>query len=331
MRYVCAMFKFAHISDIHLGPLPKLTLRELFSKRITGFVNWHRNRRKHLFVNTLDLLLSDLKTKEPDELLITGDLVNLATKIETRLAREWLDTIGDPHDTTVVPGNHDAYVPGAHDKSVAAWYPFIKSDDDPHDWPEDDHIFPTYRVRGPIAIIGCSTSNATPPFSASGFFSPRQARETVDLLKRAGEQGLFRVVMIHHPPIHGAAASHKRMIGIRRFAAAISTGGAELVLHGHTHLNTVYWLKSQHSQLAGPSPAKIPVVGIASASQGPGGHKPRAAYNLFTLTGEPGHWNLLCERYGLTEKGDGIALDDSRLFSGSLPIASEIPETAGLV
>jgi 3',5'-cyclic AMP phosphodiesterase CpdA len=317
------MFKFAHISDIHLGPLPKLSLRELFSKRITGFVNWHRNRRKHLLVNTLDLLLSDMKTREPDQLVITGDLVNLATKIETRLAGEWLRTIGDPYDTTVVPGNHDAYVPGAHDKSVNEWYPFIKSDDDPAEWPEDDHIFPTMRRRGPIAIIGCSTSNATLPFSASGYFGSRQARETVNLLKKAGEEGLFRVVLIHHPPIRGAAASHKRMLGIRRFAAAISTGGAELVLHGHTHLNTVYWLKSHHGQ--------VPVVGIASASQGPGGHKPPAAYNLFTLSGEPGRWNLKCDRYGLTEKGDGIALEDSKLFFGEEPATVSVPEAARML
>ncbi|RWX79401.1 metallophosphoesterase [Neorhizobium lilium] len=305
------MFKFAHISDIHLGPLPQLTFRELFSKRITGFVNWHRNRRKHLFVNTLDLLLSDLKTREPDQLMITGDLVNLATKIETRLAGEWLRTIGEPENTTVVPGNHDAYVPGAHDKSVNEWYPYIKSDNDPDEWPEDDHIFPTMRRRGPIAIIGCSTSNATLPFSASGYFGSRQARETVNLLKQAGEEGLFRVVLIHHPPIRGAAASHKRMMGIRRFGAVISTGGAELVLHGHTHLNTLYWLKGREKQ--------VPVVGIASASQGPGGHKPRAAYNLFTLTGEPGNWNLLRERYSLTENGGGVALEDSKVFYGAIP------------
>lgn len=323
MRYVCAMFKFAHISDIHLGPLPKLTLRELFSKRITGFVNWHRNRRKHLFVNTLDLLLSDLKTREPDQLVITGDLVNLATKIETRLAGEWLCTIGDPYDTTVVPGNHDAYVPGAHDKSVNEWYPFIKSDDDPAEWPEDDHIFPTLRRRGPLAIIGCSTSNATLPFSASGYYGSRQARETVNLLKQAGEEGLFRVVLIHHPPIRGAASSHKRMLGIRRFTAAISTGGAELVLHGHTHLNTLYWLRSQSGN--------VPVVGIASASQGPGGHKPRAAYNLFTLSGEAGAWNLLCERYGLTERGDGVALDNSRLLYGHEPATMSIPQVARML
>ncbi|WP_117193762.1 metallophosphoesterase family protein [Rhizobium terrae] len=317
------MFKFAHISDIHLGPLPKLTMRELFSKRITGFVNWHRNRRKHLFVNTLDLLLSDLKTKAPDHLVVTGDLVNLATGIEIRLASEWLETIGDPVETTIVPGNHDAYVPGAHDKSVEAWYPFIKSDDDPHQWPEDDHIFPTYRRRGPLAIIGCSTSNATPPFSASGYFSPRQAREMVNLLKRAGDEGLFRVVLIHHPPIRGATSSHKRMLGIRRFAAAISTGGAELVLHGHTHLNTIYWLRSPHGQ--------VPVLGIASASQGPGGHKPRAAYNLFTLSGEPGAWNLLCERHSLTETGDGVTLDNSRLLYGEFPATVSIPEAARML
>lgn len=323
MRYVSAMYKFAHISDIHLGPLPRLTLRELFSKRITGFVNWHRNRRKHLFVNTLDLILSDIKAQQPDHLMITGDLVNLATGIETRLAGEWLRAVGDPYETTVVPGNHDAYVPGAHDRSVAEWYPFIKSDDDPAEWPKKDHIFPTYRERGPIAIIGCSTSNATPPFSASGYFSARQARETVNLLKRAGEKGLFRVVMIHHPPIRGAASSHKRMIGIRRFNAAVSLGGAELVLHGHTHLNTVYWLKGHGGD--------VPVVGIASASQGPGGHKPRAAYNLFTLTGNPGNWNLSCERHSLTEGGDGVALETSRMFYGEAPAIPITPEAIRMV
>ncbi|MDO1585336.1 metallophosphoesterase family protein [Rhizobium oryzicola] len=318
------MYKFAHISDIHLGPLPRLSLRELASKRITGFVNWHRNRRKHLLVNTLDLLLSDLRLKEPDHLMVTGDLVNLATKIEIRLAGEWLRSIGEPLETTVVPGNHDAYVPGAHDKSVREWYPFIAGDQSPTDWPDGEHVFPTYRRRGPIAIIGCSTSVATPPFAASGYFSARQARETVNLLRQAKDDGLFRVVLIHHPPIRGAASQHKRMIGIRRFAAALSLGGAELVLHGHTHLNTLYHLKTHQGD--------VPVVGIASASQGPGGHKPPAAYNLFSLTGEPGAWHLVCDRYGLTPDAQGISLQQRRLLYGNeaailLDIAPALPST----
>ncbi|MCM2477702.1 metallophosphoesterase [Rhizobium sp. CG5] len=263
------MFKLAHISDIHLGPLPSMTFRELASKRITGYVNWHRNRAKHMITGTLDLLVDDMRAREPDHLAITGDLVNLATGIEIRAAAKWLQETGGPLQTSVVPGNHDAYVPGAHDKAMSAWYDFVKGDDDPLIWEKDFKLFPTIRRRGPVAMIGCSTSIATPPFAATGYFGSRQARETVELLKAAGKEGLFRVVMIHHPPIRGAASSHKRMIGIRRFAAAVFTGGAELVLHGHTHLNTLYWLQG-HGK-------RVPVVGIASASQGPGGSKPPAA------------------------------------------------------
>ncbi len=302
------MFKLAHISDVHLGPLPKLTFRELASKRITGFVNWHRNRRKHLFTDTLEKLLDDLEAKQPDHLAITGDLVNLATGIEIRAAADWLEEVGEPSSVSVVPGNHDAYVAGAHDKAMNAWYPYVRGDGDPEEWDEDRKIFPYMRVRGPVALIGCSTSIATPPFSATGYFGRRQARATAELLKKAGEMGLFRVLMIHHPPIRGAAATHKRMIGIRRFAGAVATGGAELVLHGHTHLNTVHWLNTHHGL------DHIPVVGIASASQGPGGKKPRAGYNLFNISGEQGAWNVTCERHSLNETATAIEFEDVRVF-----------------
>jgi 3',5'-cyclic AMP phosphodiesterase CpdA len=302
------MFKLAHISDIHLGPLPRLSIRELASKRITGFVNWHRNRRKHLFGGTLDILLQDIASKNIDHLAVTGDLVNLASGLEINTAAEWLTTVGDPTFVSVVPGNHDAYVPGAYEKSMRAWYPYVRGDLAPAEWGEEGHIFPYLRIRDRVALIGCSTAVATPPFAASGYFSPRQARETVNMLRAAGEAGLFRVVMIHHPPIRGATSFYKRMIGIRRFAAVVSTGGADLVLHGHTHLNTLYWLRGQ----TGP----VPVVGIASASQGPGSQKPPAAYNLFTISGAPGAWDLKAERFSLNPMGDGVSAESTDILHG---------------
>ncbi len=300
------MFRLAHISDVHLGPLPALTFLELFSKRITGFVNWHRNRRRHLFANTLDIVLDDIERHDPDHLAITGDLVNLASPLEITAVRQWLSKAGTPENVSVVPGNHDAYVRGAYEKTTRAWYPYMRGDDAPPEWQENRHVFPYMRVRGPVALIGCSTAVPTPPFSASGYFGSRQAHETVKLLQAAGDAGLFRVLMIHHPPIAGATSLHKRMLGIRRFAATVSRGGADLVLHGHTHLNTVHWLPSREKP--------VPVVGIASASQGPGGHKPPAGYNLFEISGSPGNWNLMRERYALTPDGLALTLAETTRF-----------------
>ncbi|SIQ27161.1 3',5'-cyclic AMP phosphodiesterase CpdA [Rhizobium sp. RU20A] len=303
------MFKLAHISDVHLGPLPRLTIRELASKRITGFFNWHRNRRRQMFGDTLASVLADIDTKDPDHLVITGDLVNLASGREITAVSDWLAAAGKPDMISLVPGNHDAYVPGAYERSTAAWYPYMRGDIAPESAADIEHCFPYLRVRGQVAIIGCSTAVATPPFAASGYFGRRQARETVNMLRAAGEAGLFRVVLIHHPPIRGATSMHKRMLGIRRFAATVRAGGAELVLHGHTHLNTVYALKGQTNS--------IPVVGIASASQSPGGHKPPAGYNLFTITGSPGHWQILRERHELTGDGTKLRLAETTRFGSA--------------
>jgi 3',5'-cyclic AMP phosphodiesterase CpdA len=295
------MFTLAHISDIHLGPLPNLTLGELMSKRITGYVNWQRNRRKQLFGNTLELLLEDILTRAPDHMAVTGDLVNLATEIEVEAAAQWLANFPDAENVSVVPGNHDAYVRGAVDKVIHRWRHWMRGDDHRGEWLSHSQVFPYLRTRGKVALIGVSTATASPPFMASGYFSSRQARALATTLHQTGEAGLFRVVMIHHPPIRGAIANYKRMIGIRRFAAALHLSGAELVLHGHTHLNTLHWLNGRDG--------KVPVVGIASASQGNGGKKPPAAYNLFKISGERGAWSLQHQRYGLNPAGVGFSLD----------------------
>lgn len=276
------MFRLAHISDIHLGPLPALSLRELASKRITGYVNWHRNRRKRLFGGALELLLEEIEQLAPDHVAVTGDLINLATNAEIAAATAWLQAAGAPDELSLVPGNHDAYVPGAYEKICKAWRPWMTGDDRPVSH-SGDTLFPYLRIRGPVALIGVSTANATPPFMASGYFGRGQARRLVDHLRDAGERGLFRIVMIHHPPIRGATSWHKRMVGIRRFAAAMRTGGGELVIHGHTHLNTVHWLTTRHDR-------RLPVVGIASASQGHSSGKPSAALNLFEVEGRAGAW-----------------------------------------
>lgn len=286
------MFRLAHISDIHLGPLPRITARELASKRITGYVNWHRNRRKRLFGNILDSLMEEIRATDPDHLAITGDMVNLAAAAEINAITHWLAAAGDPHDVSLVPGNHDAYVPGAFKKICAAWRPFMLGDEGPVSV-SGDNLFPYLRRRGDVAVIGVSTATASPPFMASGFFSPRQAADLTKLLTHS--EGLYRVVLIHHPPVRGATSHYKRMIGIRRFAKVLKTAGAELVLHGHTHLETLYWLDGKDGQ--------VPVVGVPSASESPGGKRPASGYNLISIDRSNAGWHARLQRFGLESSG----------------------------
>jgi 3',5'-cyclic AMP phosphodiesterase CpdA len=289
-----SMFRLAHISDIHLGPLPRLTTRELATKRITGYVNWHRNRRKRLFGKVLELLREELQAAAPDHIAITGDLINLGSRTEIETVIGWLQETGSPDFVSVVPGNHDAYVPGAFKMLCSQWQSYMQGDEHLVSV-AGDHHFPYVRRRGKVALIGLSTAHATPPFVASGLFDRHQALRLRNVLEETAADGLFRVIMIHHPPVRGATRPYKRMFGIGRFGEVLADHGAELVLHGHTHLDTLYHLPGKTGT--------VPVVGVPSASEGHGGSRPPAGYNLLTIDGTPGSWTCRLERHGLDETG----------------------------
>lgn len=285
------MFRLAHLSDVHLGPLPEVAYRDLVSKRITGYINWRRNRSADLHEGVIDRIVAHMKAARPDHVAVTGDLMNLALDGEIELSRLWLEALGAPHDVSVVPGNHDAYVRGALAKACKAWGAFMSGDGAAG--PPLPAAFPYMRVRGPVALIGASSARATVPFMASGFFGERQAARLGHMLDDAREKGLCRVVMIHHPPVRGAAAAHKRLLGIGRFQTVMHRHGAELVLHGHTHLPTTYRI--------GGRDGEVPVVGVAAAGQTPRGKRPPGQYNLFEIDGKPGAWRIRLTRRGISD------------------------------
>lgn len=298
------MFRLAHISDVHLGPLPEVSYRELASKRVVGYVNWQRNRRKTMHDGIAGMIVADIKSHHVDHMAVTGDLVNLALDGEIEIARLWLEALGSGHDVSVVPGNHDAYVPGAFDKTCRAWRAYMSSDG--HEGHVSRETFPYLRVRGNVALIGVTSARATAPFMATGFFRPGQAQRLRIVLDEAKRRGLFRIVMIHHPPVRDAVPQHKRLFGIGRFQRVIRQHGAELVLHGHSHLPSLFHIDGPKDQ--------VPVVGVAAAGQAPGGHSPAAQWNMVEVAGEAGKWAARLTRRGLT----GLSLPPSVLATVDL-------------
>lgn len=304
------MFRLAHISDVHLGPLPDVTYRELASKRAIGYVNWQRNRRRLLQEGTVGAIVDDIRAAAPDHIAVTGDLVNLALDGEIELARQWLDSLGGAEAVSVVPGNHDAYVPGAFDKVCVAWGQWMAGDG--LSAPTSRDAFPYVRVRGHVALIGVSTARATAPFMANGFFRAGQAERLGRQLDEARERGLFRIVMIHHPPVRQAVPQHKRLFGIGNFHETVARHGCDLVLHGHSHDPTLYWIGGRRSP--------VPVVGVAATGQGQGGSHPPAQWNLIEIEGEPGAWSVGLTRRGLTtESTVPVEISRMRLIGAPRP------------
>ena len=292
------MFRLAHISDIHLGPLPPLSWRQLLNKRLTGYLNWKINRKHNLGDDTLKPLLAHMQDAKPDHIAITGDLVNLSLTQEFERVRIFLENLAPTQGLSIICGNHDAYVPGAFQKAVAIWKPYLTSDQAPQNTIDP---FPYLRKRGDIAMIGCNSAEATLPFFATGYFRAQQARRLAELLQQT--QAMCRIVMIHHPPISGATKWHKRLIGLELFQDVIKQHGAELVLHGHTHLAT-------HNEIAGPV-QPVPVICVPAAGNGTGGKHPSGRYNLFEIEKTATNWSIDWKSFGWADNGNAINLLES--------------------
>lgn len=224
-------------------------------------------------LESLHALTTAIRAKEPDHIVVSGDLTNLALPAEFDQTRVWLSQLGSAASVSVIPGNHDAYVRGALAEGFISWAPWVTGDNGKPARSNDD--FPFARVRKQVQIIGCSSAVATPPFVAAGHFGEKQADRLSRMLQIGGQEGLFRIVMIHHPPVRHATLTRKRLYGIARFQSVIAKHGAELILHGHTHL-------PQRHFIDGPS-GQVPVLGVPAASETPGHNKPPGAFNLFEI------------------------------------------------
>ncbi|MEM5585456.1 metallophosphoesterase [Roseibium sp. AS2] len=310
------MFKLAHLSDPHLGPLPDPKLLQLFSKRLLGYLNWHRNRSRIMGASYLDQLVADMKANLPDHIAVTGDLVNIALPLEISGARTWLEEIGEPEDVSVVPGNHDAYVPGAVRRARAAWWPYMSDGDTkaPPAGARPEATFPYVRKRDGIALVGVTTGRASAPWFATGRVGSDQSKRLRAVLEELGRQGLFRVVMLHHPPFRHATRWHKRLSDASRVRAVVKRAGAELILHGHTHVDSF-------EEIDGPN-GPVPVVGVPSATSAPGGHKPAARYNLFSIEKTQDGWSCAMQEHGFDAPDEPVKLLNER--SVVIPVAGQV-------
>jgi 3',5'-cyclic AMP phosphodiesterase CpdA len=278
------VFRLAHISDLHIGPLPPVAPRDLLGKRLFGYLSWRLRRHRIHRQEVLAALRRDLQAIGPDHIAITGDLVNIALPAEFDQAAAWLRALGAPERISVIPGNHDAYARIDYGESLARWTDYMTSDPGSSAGSDGDCGFPYFRRRGPLALIGLSTAIATPPGFATGQLGRPQLEALDRLLAGLAHEGRCRVVLLHHPPLAVAGGWRRRLIDAAAFRQIMHHHGAELILHGHEHVPI-------NGEIQGPD-GPIPVAGVPSASSLDPRPERRARYQVYDIERTAGGWFL---------------------------------------
>ena len=308
-------FTLAHLSDLHVTQVRFHSLPRRLNKQTIGWLKWFVRRRYEYRPEVLEALIADLHSQRPDHTVVTGDLTNLGLETELRSALSWIERLGDPHQVTLIPGNHDTYTAVSAASLQAHWRAYLRSDTPPagltfpHSFPS---VFPSLRVRGPIALLGISSVGPTGLLSATGRVGLTQQARLGQLLQHL-DKTVCRVVLMHHPPTQAGLPQRRRLRDAQALHRVLAESGVDLVLHGHTHTTTLTHIPAPHR-------AAIPVVGVRSASAL--GHKPKrsAQYHVYTLT--PGQTKSRVARFQISLSIRAYDPDSGRFHQlGPYPLA----------
>jgi 3',5'-cyclic AMP phosphodiesterase CpdA len=318
-----AEFALAHLSDLHLSSLENVRPRALLSKRMLGYASWWLRRRHEHRADVLDALRMDLRSERPDHIAVTGDLTHLGLPEEFRQAASWLAQLGAPDRITVIPGNHDAYVREPWRETFAQWSSYMKGDDAGEDAGEAA-AFPSLRIRREVALIGLSTALPSAPFLASGRLGEAQLQRLERMLARTAGAGLFRIVMLHHPPAAHTVRWRKSLRDGAALREMLQRHEVELVLHGHAHFSAATYLD--------PGLGRNLAIGVPSASALGRRADRHATYHLYRIARAAAGWRLrVSVRSYSLESGRFVAEDGRRLRQalGAAPAArGALPATS---
>ncbi|HEX7707160.1 MAG TPA: metallophosphoesterase [Thermoanaerobaculia bacterium] len=234
------MIRIAHISDTHVFPPQGMEWREMiFNKRIAGWANTRLRRGRVYRRRYLEAVLD--AASRADHLVITGDVTNLALEAEFHEALRLFESRTGGAEITVVPGNHDLYLPrisreGRFEHHFGA---FVRSDLPELSVAVAAGNYPFVKLRGEVAIIGLSSAVPRPPFIAAGYLGGEQLDALRAILDHPEVASRVPVMLVHHPPVDSRTRLFQLRDGLadaaslRETLAGLRRG---LVLFGHLHI-----------------------------------------------------------------------------------------------
>ena len=226
--------RFIHLTDPHLTSLAATSFTAQRGKRALGYLSWKRRRQYVHLEEILDQTTQAIKAEQPDQILITGDLVHICLPDEIEQAHRWLESLGSPDQITLVPGNHDIYQSECWRNIARLWGDYLGLEGPPtSDLPADS--YPQVKKLGAFNLISLSSSEAMPIFSAQGRLGEKQLEALQNEMdKLAGQASGW---LIHHPPLPGLTGRRRALSETRALKNMIKQYQPAFVLYGHNHRN----------------------------------------------------------------------------------------------
>lgn len=231
--------RLLHLTDPHLSHLNDVKVTSLRGKRWSGYASWYKNRQKKYLPSVLEHLCASVKKEGADQILLTGDLLQIGLETEVEQATRWLRNLGPAGQVMLVPGNHDIYAKGSAVTTYQAWPEYLFQSDHPGAGSESTP-FPVLRKVGKLSLIGLSTAVVTPVFMAGGELGAAQLERLSGLLEQAAREGQLTCLLIHHPPLPGMTNWRKALKDAAALEAVLKKHPPGLVFHGHLHHNREY-------------------------------------------------------------------------------------------
>ncbi len=158
--------KIAHFSDSHItAPFRAGLIPALFSKRLTGMVNLYLRRRYQLSYSerNLNRVLNDIKGRNVDYTIFSGDISSFSLRDEFLRAREIIYNSINDDKIYLIPGNHDQYTYLTSKNDL--FHSIFTSKNDFASFP-----YPKIRIfKGEIIFLSINTARFNPLFfDASG-------------------------------------------------------------------------------------------------------------------------------------------------------------------
>jgi len=202
-----------HVSDVHFG-------------------------KPHLPVVTA-ALLRFVAERDPEAVVVSGDLTQRAKAGEYRAARAFLDHLG-PRPVVTTAGNHDVPLYRVWERVFAPYRNYRANIA-----PELDTVL-DMKPRGGGRCLRFVALNSSAPLSAivNGRLNRKQL-EFAAAAFRAAPEGALRVLVVHHNlvmPADGDSAPPMR--GARRVLNQLGQWRVDLVLSGHIHRTHLGWTRT---------------------------------------------------------------------------------------